>query len=266
MSLTQQQREVLLRPIKPGRIVHRDGQSNLEAYDVRAHMIRMFGHGNWDEIAVHTELIYEHEHPLKSGKPGWRVAYRADRAILVRDHDGKLVAEYHGSAVGEAIMPDFKRGDAHDFALKKAQSQALKRAAINLGDQFGLSLYAKGSVDRVVGAVVGMNVELHEPDVVEETDPDETPEVAEPEPEPEQEQLPVAEPPERLQGPITPSQIKAMQTKFGEMGMRDRQKKIDFISRVVGWEVESSKDLTHEQAAMVLSKQDDEIKGRKADR
>jgi hypothetical protein len=47
-------------------------------------------------------------------------------------------------------MPDFKRGDVHDMAIKTAESQALKRCATNLGDQFGLSLYRNGSADPVV--------------------------------------------------------------------------------------------------------------------
>ena len=33
-------------------------------------------------------------------------------------------------------------GAAHDLAMKSAISQALKRCAANLGDQFGLSLYS----------------------------------------------------------------------------------------------------------------------------
>ena len=36
------------------------------------------------------------------------------------------------------------------MAVKTAESDALKRAAINLGDQFGLSLYNNGSTAPVV--------------------------------------------------------------------------------------------------------------------
>ena len=43
------------------------------------------------------------------------------------------------------------RGEAHDMAIKTAESDALKRAAINLGTQFGLSLYDEGSMKDVVG-------------------------------------------------------------------------------------------------------------------
>ena len=42
------------------------------------------------------------------------------------------------------------RGDAHDNAVKTAESQALKRMAINMGTQFGLSLYRDGQIEDVV--------------------------------------------------------------------------------------------------------------------
>ena len=40
------------------------------------------------------------------------------------------------------------------MAVKTAESDALKRAAINLGTQFGLSLYNNGSLKDVVGATL----------------------------------------------------------------------------------------------------------------
>lgn len=57
-------------------------------------------------------------------------------------------ATYTEAAVGSATLP--QRGEAHDMAVKTAESDALKRAAINLGDQFGLSLYNNGAVAPVV--------------------------------------------------------------------------------------------------------------------
>lgn len=51
-----------------------------------------------------------------------------------------------------ANLPD--PGEAHDMAVKTAESDAFKRAAINLGDNFGLSLYNNGSVAPVVRATI----------------------------------------------------------------------------------------------------------------
>ena len=56
-------------------------------------------------------------------------------------------------AAGDATNPTL--ADAHDQAIKTAESQAFKRCAVNLGDQFGLSLYKNGSTDATVLDVVG---------------------------------------------------------------------------------------------------------------
>lgn len=284
-SFTPEQTAVLLKPIKPNRVARRDGLSNVEGYEIRAHLTRIFGFGHWDDVAVNpTVLLYEQETTTKAGKPAYKVAYRAERALVIRDHDGFEVCRYEGSAVGESIMPEYLRGDAHDMALKVAETQALKRAAVNLGDQFGLSLYRKGSTDALVGKVVGFDPgdgptpEMHEPDVVEGYDPDVAGDVADaadaaelpPAPEfgtdpdfdvppelDEPEQLPLAE-----AGPVviavTPAQIKRMQTTFGVMGMRDRAEKLDYIGAIVGRVVESSKELTMDEAKMVIDRMETE--------
>jgi hypothetical protein len=53
------------------------------------------------------------------------------------------------------------------MAIKTAESDALKRAAINLGTQFGLSLYNNGSPKDVVGTTLDRdlvdNVVIEEP-------------------------------------------------------------------------------------------------------
>ncbi len=154
---TSEQTDVLLQPIKSHRVKQVQGMSHVEAYDIRAMLIRVFGFGGWDEVAVEPpELLYAVETTTKAGKPAWRVAYRATRRLTVRGVNGECV--YEGSAVGESIMPDFKQADCYDMAIKTAESQALKRCAINLGDLYGLSLYDDGSLKPLVYKVVG-----HEP-------------------------------------------------------------------------------------------------------
>lgn len=265
--------EVLLRPIKPGRVATREGLSNMEGYDIRAHMNRMFSFGGWDEVAVDpTVLLYEQETTTKAGKPAYKVAYRASRRIVIRNRDGEEVCRYEGSAVGESTMPDFKRGDAHDMAIKTAETQALKRAAVNLGDQFGLSLYAKGSTRPVVGAVVGFKgsgmtaPELAEPDVVEEShdvaiedtsymDADEIP-VSVPTQPPLAPEMGTELQPERVERAepmITDAQVKVMQTLFGRLGVKERDEKLKYLSDHVGEAVGSSKDLTKVEAGSVIT-------------
>lgn len=144
-GLTDAQIEQLLKPIN-GQRVGRDGKgfSHLEAFDVRAHLIRIFGFGAWSANTEAMELIFEQE-SAKDGKPRWTVAYRA--MVVLRMHD--TGATYTEWAVGDS-QNNPSRADAHDMAIKTAESQAFKRCAVNLGDQFGLSLYAAGSLDPVV--------------------------------------------------------------------------------------------------------------------
>jgi recombination DNA repair RAD52 pathway protein len=78
------------------------------------------------------------------------VCYRAVVSLTVCAPDGTVLATYVDGATGEAKNQP-SHGDAHDLAMKTALSQALKRAAVNLGDQYGLSLYAKGSTSALVG-------------------------------------------------------------------------------------------------------------------
>lgn len=143
--LTPAQIEQLLRPINPRR-VNKDGKgfSHVEAYDIRAHLIRIFGFGNFSAELLSYDLIFETQHGEGHAKVGkWDVGYRAMVRLSVGD------AVYTEAAVGD--VSNFpSRADAHDMAIKTAESQALKRCATNLGDQFGLSLYNDGSPEPVV--------------------------------------------------------------------------------------------------------------------
>lgn len=124
------------------------GMAYLEQHDVRAHLNRVFGFGNWSQQVTRQALAFEE--PAKTqGK--WDVCYTASVKLIVRGHDNNF-CEYEDSATGFA--QNQPRGMGHDLALKSAVSTALKRAATSLGDQFGLSLYA-GTTDPIVRVVVG---------------------------------------------------------------------------------------------------------------
>jgi hypothetical protein len=64
---------------------------------------------------------------------------------------------YSEYAAASQTGPDI--GEVMDFAIKTAESDALKRAAINLGTQFGLSLYNNGSTDDIVKKVLAPGAE-----------------------------------------------------------------------------------------------------------
>ncbi len=168
MKISAKQREQLLKGINPSR-VGKDGKgfSHLEAYDVRAHLIRIFDFCNWSSELVDLELIFETESKSeKTGKTVWTVAYRATVKLSIRNSDYEE-AVYTEAAVGDSTNNP-SRADAHDMAIKTAESQAFKRCAINLGDQFGLSLYNNGSTGAVVRAVIDENPVEPKPEVVME--------------------------------------------------------------------------------------------------
>ncbi len=142
--LNDRQYEQLLKPLNESRVAKR-GQagrqlSYLEAWDVKAHLIRIFGFGGWSADVLESSLAFED----KNEKGQWNVGYKVTLCLNVHT----LGCTYTEAAVGSATLP--QRGEAHDMAIKTAESDALKRAAINLGTQFGLSLYQNGSLRDVV--------------------------------------------------------------------------------------------------------------------
>jgi hypothetical protein len=143
--------EKLLAPIDPRRVrrLKPNNFLHMEAYDVRAAMIRVFGFARWSAETTAMEVAYERS---ENGRH-W-CAYRAQVRLSVSAPDGTPLATYTEWAIGESSNQP-SQGDCHDMAIKTAESQAFKRAAVNLGDCFGLGLYS-GSTDRVVGRTLVM--------------------------------------------------------------------------------------------------------------
>lgn len=151
--LSDEQIAQLLAGIKAHRVLKANGFSHVQAYDVRAQLTRVFGFARWDTEVRSCDLVFEEE---KNGK--WTVCYRATVAVVVRSEIGTHLATYSDVATGDAKNQPY-RSDAHDMACKTAASQAFKRAAANLGDQFGLGLYNQGKLEPMVrGSLVGMPV------------------------------------------------------------------------------------------------------------
>lgn len=150
-TLDRDQVESLLLGIAPARVLaDGKGHAHVSQQDVTAHLIRTFGFGGFDTHVLGLDLIFEQNRTDNQGKPGprWDVAYRATMELTVRNRRGETVARYEN--VSTATAENQKRGDAHDLAAKSAVSLALKRCTINLGDQFGLSLYNRGQLQPLV--------------------------------------------------------------------------------------------------------------------
>lgn len=154
-GLSSHQVEALLRPLDSTRVQNLKGQSHLASWDVRRWLLRIFGWGGWSFQVASCDLVAEHTQ-IKPGTenqtpPRYQhtVVYRVIGRLTLHCGHGVTVMSFEDGATGDAQnLPTL--GDAHDFALKTAMSQALKRCAINLGDQFGLSLYNNGNPSPVV--------------------------------------------------------------------------------------------------------------------
>lgn len=145
---------LLMRPLDPSRVKKDNkGFSYLEAWDIRRTMNAIFGAARWSAEVRNMELVYESDHvEERKGKQVrlWDVCYRASCEVTVNGH---VYTEWASGAATN--YPS--RADAHDQALKTAESQAFKRACVNLGDQFGLSLYNDGSTEAVVAGMVAIH-------------------------------------------------------------------------------------------------------------
>jgi recombination DNA repair RAD52 pathway protein len=151
-SLSVQQLDRLHADLHPSRVATRDQSgrqlSYLEAYDVRATLVRIFGYGGFSAETTNTEIVHQSQYKApNSDRELWRIAVVCTFRLTIH----QTGAVYTESAAASQSGPDF--GEVLDFAIKTAESDALKRAATNLGTQFGLSLYRNGATQDVVRAV-----------------------------------------------------------------------------------------------------------------
>lgn len=112
--------------------------SYVEAYHAENEANRIFGFDAWDRETELT-MIGESLGKDKYGNDQWRVNYRAKVRITVRHGGGQTVRE--GCGFGQGIDKD--NGQAHESALKEAESDAEKRALKTFGNPFGQALYDK---------------------------------------------------------------------------------------------------------------------------
>jgi recombination DNA repair RAD52 pathway protein len=148
--LTVEQLEALHANLNPGRVASRQqGKSGrqlsyMEAYDIKATLIRVFGYAGFSADVTDSQIVQ-----IVPGE-GSYVTVLAKATVRVTIH--QTGATYTETAAASQAGSQGV-GEVADFALKTAASDALKRCAIYLGTQFGLSLYAKTHAD-VVGVLL----------------------------------------------------------------------------------------------------------------
>jgi recombination DNA repair RAD52 pathway protein len=159
--ITSAQLKALTGKLNPKRVANRAANgggrrqlSYLQAWDVRVALIRVFGFGEWSEENIKTEVLSIERDIEKTKSDGSKyvTAFRVTVQCTVRLTIHQTGAVYTGVAAASQSGADI--GEVTDFAIKTADSDAFKRAAMNLGTQFGLSLYDNGSTDDVVKVVL----------------------------------------------------------------------------------------------------------------
>lgn len=140
MTFTEAQKAELAKPLDRKHVAQRKqagrSLSYIEGWHAIAEANRIFGFDNWTRETIEIRPVSERERPIGADrKPGWGVSYIAKVRITV----GGIVREGVGS--GHGIDADL--GQAHESAIKEAETDAMKRALMTFGNPFGLALYDK---------------------------------------------------------------------------------------------------------------------------
>lgn len=139
MTFTPEQIKALSAPLDRKHVKQRAQAgrqlSYIESWQAISEANRIFGFDGWNrETVVMAELG---EPRLVDGKN--RVAYMAKVRVAVFTESHTIVRE--GTGYGSGIDRDL--GQAHESAIKEAESDAMKRALMTFGNPFGLALYDK---------------------------------------------------------------------------------------------------------------------------
>jgi DNA recombination protein Rad52 len=141
MAFTEAQVKSLEAKLSAKRIKTRQANGVTLAYVEGWHVIaeanRIFGYDAWDRRTRSNNCVW-------TGTKGefYHAAYTAKVRVSVRAGDITIVREGSGTGEGKALTP----GQAHELALKAAETDATKRALATFGNPFGLALYDREQV------------------------------------------------------------------------------------------------------------------------
>jgi hypothetical protein len=142
-GFTPEQLTALASPLDPARICTRkQGRASvpyLKGWAVIEEANAIFGFDGWQRQTLACQCVTQAERSIgEERKPGWGVTYIARVRITVNAGErGLLIRE--GTGAGHGIDVDL--GQAHESAIKEAETDAMKRALVTFGARFGLSLY-----------------------------------------------------------------------------------------------------------------------------
>jgi DNA recombination protein Rad52 len=159
-GFTPEQLAALSAPLDRANVRQREqGRSRvsyLEGWQVIAEANRIFGFDGWQRQTIAVRCVAQAERTIgargtsRDQKPGWGVTYTARVRVTVTA-GGMTPLVREGSGAGHGIDVDL--GQAHESALKEAETDAMKRALMTFGNPFGLALYDKAQ--RQVSSAAG---------------------------------------------------------------------------------------------------------------
>lgn len=141
---TPEQTKELAAPLNKAHVATREQAgrklSYIEGWHAIAEANRIFGFDAWDRETVDLRQLGEPRLGKdKHGNDQWRVGYSCRVRITVRAGETVIIRE--GCGFGSGIDKDVDQ--AHESALKEAETDAMKRALMTFGNPFGLALYDK---------------------------------------------------------------------------------------------------------------------------
>jgi len=157
---TDDQVKKLQGKLNPKHVSQRDQSgirlSYIEGWHAIAEANRVFGFDMWMRETVSITCVHETGYVKKgyngkSDKDMWKVSYIARVRVTV----GGVIREGFGAGHGHSTPQN--AGDAHESALKEAETDAMKRALMTFGNLFGLALYDKTQAN------VGVDKKWHGP-------------------------------------------------------------------------------------------------------
>ena len=141
MGFSARQTQALKRDLDYRRVRTREAHgrelSYLEGWYVVSEANRIFGYDGWWRETLESKCVLAREN-----RGNFLAVYVARVRITVDARGATVVREGHGSGEGRGTSP----GEAHDTAVKAAETDATKRALSTFGKPFGLELYRNGKV------------------------------------------------------------------------------------------------------------------------
>jgi hypothetical protein len=106
--------------------------SYIEGWYAISEANRIFGFEGWNRETLESRCVLAREN-----RGSFLAVYIARVRITVHADGATIIREGHGTGEGRGTSP----GEAHDFALKAAETDGTKRALATFGKPFGLALY-----------------------------------------------------------------------------------------------------------------------------